>query len=422
MGGGQRAKTSARADSFRDVRIIHTSDWHLGRALHGVPLLDAQARFLEWLTALARERQVDAVLVAGDVYDRALPGVDAVGLLEDGLDSLTRAAPVVVVPGNHDSAQRLGFGSRWFTDRMRIQPSVAGAVTPIELPGRDGETGLLVYAVPYLDPDLARPVVAELSGVPADEFPRTHEAMLGGVAAAARADLERRRADAGRTPAVLMAHAFVVGGEPSESERDIRIGGVDSIPAEVLAGFDYVALGHLHGPQDVGPPEARVRYSGSPLAFSFSESGHVKSVSVVDFDATGRVSGVDVVPTPVQRRLSDVTGTLDEVLSDRFAAQRDDWVRVTVRDAARPDNLHATLRRVFPHLLEHRFESSMAPGRERVGVGRGRVPDPVEAASLFVRQVTGAEPAPDEQAVLRAAHEAARAAFAENDRYLEGGR
>ena len=416
---------SPGAGSFGDVRIIHTSDWHLGRTLHGVPLQDAQAHFLSWLAALAHERQVDAVLVAGDVYDRALPSVEAVRLLEDGLDALTRAAPVVVIPGNHDSAQRLGFGSRWFTDRVRIQPSVAGSVTPIEIAGRDGE-GLLVYAVPYLDPDLARPGVAAVLGVGADEVERSHEAVLGGVAEAARANLGRWRARAEaegspRLPAVLMAHAFVTGGEPSESERDIRVGGVDAVPAHALTGFDYVALGHLHGPQTVGPPGEQVRYSGSPMAFSFSECGQVKSVCVVDFDASG-LCGLDVVPTPVERRLSDVAGTLDEVLSDRWAAQRDDWVRVSVRDAVRPENLHATLRRVYPHLLEHRFESSVEADRERIGVGRGRGGDPVGAAELFVSQATGEEPTADEQAVLRAAHEAALAGIAGTDQYQEGGR
>jgi len=394
------------------MRILHTGDWHIGRSLFGVPLLEAQEHFLAWLADLVTERRVDAVLVAGDVYDRALPGVEAVQALEAGLEALSRRAPVVMIPGNHDSAQRLGFGAGWFTDRLRIRARVSQVAEPVVIPDADGGPGLWVYAVPYLDPDLAGPAVAALAGDPGAELPRSHEAVMRAVTDAIRDDLARRRGPVApgepRPAAVLTAHAFVGGGTASESERDIRVGGVDVIPSEVFAGFDYVALGHLHGPQAVGTPDGTIRYAGSPLAFSFSERDHTKSVAVVDFDAQGRCADVEVVPTPVPRRLSDVTGTLEEVLSLRFASQRDDWTRITVRGAARPDNLLATLRGVFPHVLEHHFEPLAAATTARAGVGRDLV-DPVSVAGEFVRQATGAPPTPAETTVLNEAYALARA-------------
>ncbi|MCL2315821.1 MAG: exonuclease SbcCD subunit D C-terminal domain-containing protein [Actinomycetia bacterium] len=387
------------------MRIIHTADWHIGRSFHGVPLLEEQRKFLAWLAELAAERAADAVVVSGDIYDRALPGVEAVRVLEEGLDAIAGHARVVLIPGNHDSAQRLGFGSRWFDDRLRIQPTVAGATSPIELPGAAGRPGLLVYAVPYLDPDLARPDVARLAGVVPADLGRSHEAILRPILQAARDDLARRRATGPRMGAICLAHAFVAGGSISESERDIRIGGVDVVPAEVFAGFDYVALGHLHGPQAVGETAATMRYAGSPLAFSFSEKDHRKSVAIVDIAPDGVVR-VDLVETPVPRPLSDIEGTLEEVLSPGHAAQRDHWVRITVRGKTRPDNLLGTLRRVFPHVVEHRFVPLEAVGAGPVGVARD-IADPLAVADLFVEQVTGAAATPPEQAVLRHAYERA---------------
>jgi exonuclease SbcD len=407
------------------MRIIHTSDWHLGRVLHGVPLLAAQRVFLEWLAQLSSARQVDAVVVSGDIYDRALPSVEAVRVLEDGLDALTQHAVVILIPGNHDSSARLGFGARWFTERVRIQPTVPGSAVPIEVDDHNGQPGLLVYALPYLDPDLARLEAAHLSGVTPQEISRSHDDVVGHVVASARRDLEQRRTStprgARRLPAILMAHAFVAGGEPSESERDIRVGGVESVSPAVLTGFDYVALGHLHRPQQVQTKDGTpMRYSGSPLAYSFSERDHLKSVAVVDFDEDGQVSGVDLVPTPVPRRLSDVTGTLDEVLSENFIAQRHDWVRITVRGDTRPDNLLATLKNAFPYVLEHHFESTVATDPSRVGIA-SQMADPVHVTQVFVTQVTGTAPTPDEHRVLRTAYEGALA-MAGDTVDLQGGR
>jgi exonuclease SbcD len=239
-----------------------------------------------------------------------------------------------------------------------------------------------------------------------------------------RTDLARRRAEAARrVPAVLVAHAFVVGGEPSESERDIQVGGVDSVPAGVLAAggdLDYVALGHLHGPQRVTVPAAtsagarragpEVRYAGSPLAYSFSERHHRKSTALVTLDAD-RPASVRLVPAPVPRRLADVTGALGELLGRAFDEAAGAWVRVVVTDDVRPPDLYGQVVRRFPHALvvQHRPARGAAPAAARDVVAAH---DPLEVAAQFVADVGGRCATPDERAGLRAAYEAALAAVA----------
>jgi len=432
------------------MRLLHTSDWHLGRSLHGVDLLDHQAAYLDHLVDLARSERVDAVLVAGDVYDRAVPPVEAVTLLSETLTRLAEVTTVVVTPGNHDSAARLGFGAGLMRAEVHVRARVDGLATPVVVPGADG-VPVLVYALPYLDPDVVR---RELSGAgggggdradgegadgegadggavggaigrargrdevdgsrgddeagPAgDDVPvlaRSHEAVIGAAMGRVRADLARR-ATAGPVRSVVMAHAFVVGGEPSDSERDIRVGGVDHVPAGVFAGVDYVALGHLHGPQRVADG---VRYSGSPLAYSFSEQLHRKSTALVEVTDAGLVGEV-LVAAPVPRRLADLTGTLEDLLGPAGDAHGDDWLRITVTDAARPPAMYARLKERFPHALVMQHRSSVTAGAGgTVAISATR--DPLEVAAEFVEHVTGAPATPRELATLRRAWERVTAA------------
>lgn len=373
------------------MRLLHTSDWHLGRSLHGVDLLGHQAAFLDHLVEVARAARVDAVLVAGDVYDRAIPSVEAVEVLAGALARLSELTTVVLTSGNHDSAIRLGFGSALMRERVRLRTAVVGVGEPV------GVGDALVYGLPFLEPDVARRELAERSGP--DGAPvllaRSHEAVLAAAMRRVRAD----RAARPQARAVVMAHAFVIGGQPSESERDIRVGGVDQVSAGVFEGVDYVALGHLHGPQQVAPG---VRYSGSPLAYSFSEQHQRKSTALVDL--SGAEPAVELVPAPVPRRLADVTGTLDEVLGPRADGHADDWVRVTVTDAARPADLQARVRARYPHALAvlHAPAGGEAVSR---ALAVGAASDPLAVAAEFVRHVTGAEPTPAEVAVLRRAYE-----------------
>jgi exonuclease SbcD len=424
------------------MRILHTSDWHLGRTLHGVDLLEHQAAYLDHLVDLVRAEGVDAVLVAGDVYDRAVPPVEAVALLSDAVTRLAEHAHVVLTPGNHDSAVRLGFGADVLRPGVHVRARVADVGVPVLLPPRrdaHDAAPVAVYALPYLDPDATRHALAAdlvpdvpAAGAPVAPLARSHEAVVGAALRRVGADLARRRAEHGPAlRAVVTSHAFVVGGLASESERDIRVGGVDAVPAGAFGGLglDYVALGHLHGPQRVpvpvvdrgsagspgGEPPAggapTARYSGSPLAFSFSEARHRKSSALVDLDRV-RDAGddaVELIPTPVPRRLADLTGTLEDLLGAAGEAHVDDWLRVVVTDQARPAELYARVRARFPHALQVTHRPPAPPERETVVVaGPGR--DPLDVARDFVTHVTGAPPTDAEVLVLRTALEDALAA------------
>ena len=387
------------------MRILHSSDWHLGRTLHGVDLLEHQAAYLDHLVELARSERVDALLVAGDVYDRAVPAVEAVRVLTEALVRLSEVTTVVLTPGNHDSAVRLGFLGPLLTGRVRLRTRLADVGAPVVLPHDDGD--VRVHALPYLDPDQARRDLAPEAGDEDAERPllaRSHEAVM-------TAAMDRVRADLARHPgrSVVMAHAFVVGGEPSDSERDIRVGGVDAVPAGVFAGVDYVALGHLHGPQTIRFPSRGVhesvpvlRYAGSPLAYSFSERYHRKSTTLLELGPAG-VRSTQAVPAPVPRRISEVVGHLEDLLDAVGAPFVDDWLRVVVTDDVRPPDLYHRLRERFPHLLvlEHHPSARAATGVGLVTAAR----DPLEVLGEFVEYVTGAPPTPAEAAALRTAHE-----------------
>ncbi|QJW35389.1 exonuclease SbcCD subunit D [Cellulosimicrobium protaetiae] len=425
------------------MRILHTSDWHLGRTLHGVDLLEHQAAHLDHLVELTRTESVDAVVVAGDVYDRAIPPVDAVSLLSDSLTRLAERAHVVVTPGNHDSAVRLGFGDRVMRPGVHLRARLSDVGEPVVLASGgssvdEGGAPLLVYALPYLDPDTARHVLADDAGHPrADRgaeqatggrrapLARSHEAVMGAAMRRVGADLARRRAQDPAARAVVVGHAFVVGGLASESERDIRVGGVDAVPAATFGGWgvDYVALGHLHGPQRVPVPDVSretaghgsgtktvARYSGSPLAFSFSELHQRKSTALVDLDRLGADpdAAVELVPAPVPRRLAEVTGTLDDLLGAAGEPHVDDWLRVVVTDVVRPAELYGRVRARFPHALQVTHRPPRPAEREVVtAVGPGR--DPLDVARDFVRDVSGQAPSDAEVAVLREAFELALA-------------
>ncbi|MFF9002838.1 exonuclease SbcCD subunit D [Streptomyces achromogenes] len=378
------------------MRILHTSDWHLGRAFHRVNLLEAQAGFIGHLVTTVRERAVDAVVVSGDVYDRAVPPLAAVELFDTALHRLADlGVPTVMISGNHDSARRLGVGAG-LIDRagihLRTEPSAAG--TPVIL--RDAHGDVAFYGLPYLEPALVK-----------DEFGVSkagHEAVLGAAMDRVRADLATRPRG---TRSVVLAHAFVTGGQASDSERDITVGGVAAVPAGIFDGADYVALGHLHGCQTI---TERVRYSGSPLAYSFSEADHRKSMWLIDLDADGSVTA-ERVDCPVPRRLARIRGRLDDLLADPELARHEDaWVEATLTDPLRPAEPMARLTERFPHTLSLVFAPERAPDDSRVSYARrlaGRSDEQV--AEDFVAHVRGAGPDAAETAVLREAFDAVRA-------------
>jgi exonuclease SbcD len=381
------------------MRLIHTSDWHLGRTLHGESLLEHQGVFLRWLVDQAVTRQVDAVLVAGDVYDRAVPSTDAVRLLDETLVAFFHArVPVILTSGNHDSWVRLGFASRLSEAAgIHLRTRVEDIARPVILRDSDGEVG--IYGIPYLLPDA---VMAELGAE------RSHASVL----AAAR---ERIRADAaarGLSRTVVIAHALLTGGQPSDSERDIRVGGIGDAPARALAGCSYLALGHLHGQQRVDAGGATTAgYSGSPLAFSFSERHHHKSVTLAEIDADGAVA-TELLRTPVPRPLREVRGRLDDLLA-RAGTDLSDlagaWVKAVLTDQARPVAPMERLREKWPHTIALDFQPEGGLTGPDADLARlAEAADPVEICGLFVDFVAGAPPDEAQQAVLRQAVEAAQ--------------
>ncbi|EFK98503.1 exonuclease [Streptomyces sp. SPB78] len=376
------------------LRILHTSDWHLGRSLHRVSLLDAQAAFLDHLVATVRERDVEAVVVAGDVYDRAVPSLPAVELYDQALHRLAAlGVPTVIISGNHDSARRLGVGAGLLGSagvHLRTRPAECGE--PVVL--RDAHGEVAFYGLPYLEPGLVK-----------DEFaaPADHEGVLGAALDRVRADLATRPEG---TRSVVLAHAFVTGGAPSDSERDITVGGVSAVPAALFDGIDYVALGHLHGSQALGE---RLRYSGSPLAYSFSEADHRKSMWLIDLDGAGALTA-ERVDCPVPRPLARLRGTLEELLADPAHTPHEDaWVEATLTDSVRPDEPMARLAVRFPHLLSLVFAPERPPepdGRSYARRLQGRGDH--EITEDFVAHVRGEAPSEAERAVLRAAVDAVR--------------
>jgi exonuclease SbcD len=368
------------------LRIVHTSDWHLGRTLHGEALLEDQSWALDRMVEMLREVRPDALVVAGDVYDRAVPPPDAVSLLDDFVTRVASLAiPIVAIAGNHDSPERLAFGSRLLEQRgVHLRGGLDGSARPVELDGKG-----LLYAVPFVDPEVVR-------GLEGDAEVRGHAAATERVLRRAREDAARRE-----LPTVLVAHAFVQGAaETPDSERPLSVGGTGCVPPAAFDGFDYVALGHLHARQDVAP---RLHYSGSPLKYSFSEARHEKAVAIVEVGKGAARN--EAVPLGAKRDVVRLEGTLAELLSrPDLEKHRGDLVEVTLCDEGYVLDAKSRLQARFAHVL-HVLRRELGPG------GAGTFARRVEAAgrddaklfAAFYETVAGGAPTPEQQAVFEAA-------------------
>jgi exonuclease SbcD len=352
-------------------------------------MLEHQAGFVDHLVEVIEAERVDLVVVAGDVYDRALPHVDAVRLADETFARLAASrARVVLTSGNHDSAQRLGFGSRLIDAAgVFVRTDASSVGTPVLL--EDSHGPVAVHGLPYLDPQALHE--------PWQLSSRSHEAALAEAMRRVRADLARRP-----MRSVVLAHAFVAGGEPSESERDISVGGVSMVASSLFDGISYTALGHLHGRSVLGDA---LRYSGSPMAYSFSEADHTKGCWLVDLGPHG-VESAEFVPAPVPRRLARLRGDLETLLTDpALAVVEDHWIQATLTDAVRPASPMERLRERFPETLVLAFDPSgesvppipsAAPGSRRDH----------EVALEFVAEMRGAPATPGESALLQEACDA----------------
>ncbi|MBN4925649.1 exonuclease SbcCD subunit D [Hoyosella rhizosphaerae] len=330
------------------MRILHTSDWHIGRTFHGVDLLDDQRAVLARIAEIVAENSVDVVVMSGDLYDRAMPSADAIRVCADAFVQIRDAgAQIIATSGNHDSATRVGSGAAFTAaGGLHLKTRVSEIDTPVVLNDEYGPVAF--YAIPYLEPDVVR---GELGCV--DE--RSHHAVVDAAMGRIRANIEQRRNNSqGRAIRTFVsAHAFVVGAHPSESERTISVGGVETVPQSVFDGVDYVALGHLHTPQKLSET---VRYSGSPLPYSFGERSHHKAVWLIDFGETG-VTDIRAVNLPVVRPLSEVRGELADLLADpNLTDIVGHYISAVLTDPVRPTDAMRALRQRFPHTVRLTWE------------------------------------------------------------------
>ena len=365
------------------MRILHTSDWHIGRSFHGHSTLPALREVLDALIEQVRENSVELVIVAGDVFDSSTPPAECYTLLTDMLSGLADAgAAVVVTSGNHDSAARLGFQSGLLRAGIHVRTDPATVDAPITLTDEHGPVH--VYGIPYLEPALLRRTW------PGEKLRTQHDAIAHAMGLI-RADHASR---GGRS--VVVSHCFTAGVDPTPGlERDIQQGGLDVVPLAEFAGIDYVALGHIHGRQQLAPT---VRYAGAPLHYSFGEADKPRGSWLVDLSATGEAS-VTWLDLPVPRRLVTIRGTLDELCS---AAEHEyattAWVRAEYTDATPQRDPLRRLQERFPfcaavvHAPERQHERDDQTYAGRVRTARTDV-ELIGAFLAHVREGEGASPA-----------------------------
>ncbi len=371
------------------MRFLHSADWHLGRVHHGVSLLEDQARILRDFVRLAAELRPDAILLAGDIYDRSVPPSEAVRLLDMVLTELVQGLriPVVMIAGNHDGPDRLAFGASLLGGAgLSVRGVVDPQARPIVL--HDGHGPVAIHALPYAEPGMVRAILgdrAQGSALSIDD--ETTARVIDSHQAALAAQLRAARAvhPAGAR-SVVVAHAFVLGGSESESERPLSVGASGAVSASLFDGFDYVALGHLHRPQQVG--EARIQYSGSLLKYSFSEADHIKSVNLVELDATGTCT-VERIALKPRRDLRIVEGTLDAILAAGTSdPRRDDYILARLSDTGALLDAMGKLRTAYPNALaiERPALIGDGPGRAAADHRRIRIPD---LFASFHQETTG---------------------------------
>jgi exonuclease SbcD len=322
------------------MRLLHTADWHLGRVFAGFDLLDAQAHALDGLVAIARDARPQAIVIAGDLYDRGVPPEDAVRLFDDALRRLVEVAPVIAIAGNHDSGGRIDFGRGLLRQAgVHLAGTSREGVERVDV--HDDHGPVAFHLMPYAVPEQVR---FELGR---DDLRSHDEATRARIATADLGGTDRH---------VLVGHLFAQGGrETKDSERDIAVGGVATVDPAAFAPFAYTALGHLHRPHRIGTD--RVRYSGSLARYSFAEEDHEKGVSLVELDTAGDVA-VRQIPLPQKHGMRTLRGTLEELRSRAAADDRRtlDLVRVVVTDRILVPGSHDALRQLYPQLLEFHHE------------------------------------------------------------------
>jgi len=318
------------------MKFIHTSDWHIGRQFHNVSLLEDQRHVLNQLIEHIEREAVDAVVIAGDIYDRSVPPAAAVELLDDVLNKICAelGIPVLLIPGNHDGAERLRFASRQLRQAgLHIVGELSQINQPVKIRGNSLEVNF--YGIPYNDPESVR----NYFGVDVSTHDEAHRYLVEQIISSKSDD----------SPTILISHCFIDGCDESDSERPLSIGGADRISYEAFTAFDYVALGHLHSPQHKG--EEHIRYSGSILKYSFSEQNQRKGITLVEMAANGMQSATHLPLHPL-RDMRILEGELDTLLEQgKTDPQNEDYLLVRLTDKHALLDPMGKLRQVYPNVL-----------------------------------------------------------------------
>ncbi|MEH7505090.1 exonuclease SbcCD subunit D [Neobacillus drentensis] len=316
------------------MKFIHTADWHLGKLVHGVYMTENQREVLEQFVAIVAEEKPDAVVIAGDLYDRSVPPTDAVELLDEILFKINveLKIPVVAIAGNHDSAERLSFGSSWYKhSHFYLSGKLSNSFTPVQI------NGVNFYLVPYAEPG----VVRQLLG---NDSIHSHQEAMKALIGKMEESLNPNE------PNVLVGHAFVLGGQTSDSERVLSVGGSGCVGAELFEPFSYTALGHLHSPDAIN--HSKVKYSGSLLKYSFSEAKQRKSISIIEMDDKGNFTHRYRSLTP-KHDMRELEGHLEELLDPYFYEKETvhDYLKITLLDEGALIDPINKLRQVYPNVL-----------------------------------------------------------------------
>lgn len=349
------------------MKLLHIADLHLGKRVCEYPMLEDQRHILKEIVDLARSEAADALLIAGDVYDRPVPPQEAVTLLSDFLCELSGAGiPVYLIAGNHDSAERLEFCAALLgAGGIHIAGECRGAAQTMLL--EKGEERVALHLIPHFRPVALRHALGAEIGTSEEAF----------CALIARTDLTLAPTN------ILLAHAFVTGAQTSESEQ-VVVGTVDAVPADVFARFDYVALGHLHRPQTLGK---NVRYAGSPLSYSFSEIHQPKTLTVIE---TGDGVCVRTLPLHPIHEMREVKGSLGELMAMPYS---EDYIRAVVTDEDVPPDARVSLQGNFPNLMRFAVENSRTAHEEEITFGESMLlRDPLELFAEFYEQQNGVAP------------------------------
>ena len=323
------------------MKFIHLSDLHLGKRLNDFSLIEDQEYVLKQILEIIENESPQGVLIAGDVYDKSIPSAEAIGLFDDFLTKLSaRGIPVFVISGNHDSAERMAFGSRLMDGAgIHISGAYNGEAIPFTLTDEEGE--VRIYMLPFFKPAVAR---------------RFHGEKVESYTDAMREAIEAMNIDASHRN-ILIAHQLVTGSSRADSE-EISVGGADDVDLSVFDSFDYVALGHLHRPQNC--TTERVRYCGTPLKYSFSEAGDEKSVTVVEIPRKGSLA-VRTIPLLPLRNMVEIKGAYDDVMSREFyegTSLRDDYVRITLTDEDDIPDAIGKLRIIYRNIMKLDYDNT----------------------------------------------------------------